>query len=78
MKNVLDDMKAKSRIRVNKDWDLIDKVSREGQEIIKEIVKRGEITQAHGTRISPSDCQSPRLMGEGCMGGVHPPFTKLF
>ena len=45
MKKVMDDMKAKPSIRANKDWDLTNKVSAEGQEIIKEIVKKGEITQ---------------------------------
>ena len=63
MKRVLEDMKAKPSIRANKDWDLTDKVSREGQEIIKEIVKRGEITQAHGKRLSPTDCRAPRVTG---------------
>ena len=63
MKKVLDDMKATPSIRANKDWDLTDKVSREGQEIIKEIVKNGEITQAHGKRLSPTDCRAPRVTG---------------
>ena len=74
MKRVLDDMKAKPSIRANKDWDLTDKVSREGQEIIKEIVKRGEITQAHGKRISPSDCRAPRVTG---YPKVHKPDVPL-
>ena len=74
MKKVLDDMKAKPSIRANKDWDLTDKVSREGQEIIKEIVKRGEITQAHGKRISPSDCRAPRVTG---YPKVHKPDVPL-
>ena len=63
MKRVLEDMKAKPSIRANKDWDLTDKVSREGQEIIKEIVKRGEITQAQRKRLSPTDCRAPRVTG---------------
>ena len=63
MKKVLDDMKATPSIRANKDWDLTDKVSRDGQEIIKEMVKKGEITQAHGKKLSPSDCRAPRVTG---------------
>ena len=63
MKKVMDDMKARPSIRANKDWDLTDKVSREGQEIIKEIVKKGEITQAYGKKLSPSDCRAPRVTG---------------
>ena len=63
MKKVLDDMKATPSIRANKDWDLTDKVSRDGHEIIKEMVKKGEITQAHGKKLSPSDCRAPRITG---------------
>ena len=63
MKKVLDDMKARPSIRANEDWDLTDKVSREGQKIIKEIVKKGEITQAYGKKLSPSDCRAPRVTG---------------
>ena len=39
MKKVLADMKAKSSVRANKDWDLAEKVSREGREIIKQMVE---------------------------------------
>ena len=63
MKKVLEDMKAKPSIRANKDWVLKYKVSREGQEIIKDMVKKGEITQARGKRISPTDCRAPRVTG---------------
>ena len=63
MKKVLDDMKATPSIRANKDWDLTDKVSRDGHEIIKEMVKKSEITQAHGKKLSPSDCRAPRITG---------------
>ena len=63
MKKVLDDMKATPSIRANKDWDLTDKVSREGQEIIKGIVRNGEITQAYGKKLSPNDCRAPRVTG---------------
>ena len=51
MKKVLDDMKAKPSVRTNKDWDLTDKVSREGKAIIKEMVEKEE----NGKRLSPSD-----------------------
>ena len=61
MKKVIDDMKARPSIRANKDWDLTDKISREGQEIIKEIVKKGEITQAYRKKLSPSDCKAPQV-----------------
>ena len=74
MKEVMDDMKAKPSIRANKDWDLTDKVSREGQEIIKDIVKKGELTQAYGKRLSPSDCRAPRVTG---YPKVHKPDVPL-
>ena len=35
MKKVLADMKAKLSIRANKDWDLTEKISRVGKELIK-------------------------------------------
>ena len=35
MKKVLDDMKARPSIRANEDWDLTEKISREGREIVK-------------------------------------------
>ena len=88
MKKVLDDMKAKPSIRANKDWDLTEKVSREGQEIIKDIVKRGEITQAHGKRLSPTDCRAPRVTGylkvhkndvplRGIVSFIRSPYDKI-
>ena len=63
MKKVLEDMKATPSIRAGKDWDLTEKVSREGRAIIKEMVKNEEITQAHGKRLSPNDCRAPRVTG---------------
>ena len=63
MKKVLDDMKAKPSIRANKDWDLTEKVAREGKAIIKEMVDKEEITQAYGKRLSPNDCRAPRVTG---------------
>ena len=56
-------MKAKPSIRANKDWDLTEKISREGREIVKEMVKNGEITEAYGKRLKPNDCRAPRLTG---------------
>ena len=53
-------MKAKPSIRANKDWDLTEKISREGREIIKKMVDDGEITQEHGRRLKPNDCRAPR------------------
>ena len=44
MQKVLSDMKAKPSKRANKDWDLTEKVSREGRAIIKEMVEKEEIT----------------------------------
>ena len=43
MKKVLNDMKAKPSTRANKDWDLTEKISREGREIVKKMVTNGEI-----------------------------------
>ena len=63
MKKVLADMKAKPSVRANKDWDLTEKVSREGREIIKQMVEDGEITQAYGRHLKPNDCRAPRLTG---------------
>ena len=63
MQKVLSDMKAKPSIRANKDWDLTEKVSREGRAIIKEMVEKEEITPAQGKRLSPNDCRAPRVTG---------------
>ena len=45
MKKVLIDLKAKPSIRSKKDWDLTEKVSRDGATVIDNIVKRNEITK---------------------------------
>ena len=37
MKKVLEDMRAKPSIRANKDWDLTEKISREGRKMIKKM-----------------------------------------
>ena len=63
MKKVLDDMKAKPSIRAGKDWDLTDKVSREGKAIIKEMVEKEEMTEAQARRLNPNDCRAPRITG---------------
>ena len=63
MKKVLEDMKAKPSTRANRDWDLTEKISREGREIVKEMVENGEITPEYGRRIKPNDCRAPRLTG---------------
>jgi hypothetical protein len=41
MKQVLLDLKAKPSIRTKKDWDLTDKVCREGTRVIERIVEIG-------------------------------------
>ena len=56
MKAVLDDMRAKPSIRGNKDWDLTEKISRQGRAIIKEMVENGEITEREGKHLKPNDC----------------------
>ena len=63
MKKVLEDMKAKPSIRAGKDWDLTEKISKAGREIVKEMVENGEITKEYGRKIQPSDCIAPRLVG---------------
>ena len=63
MKKVLDDMKARPSIRAGRDWDLTEKVSREGREIVKEMVDKGEITPEYGRRLKPNDCRAPRITG---------------
>ena len=63
MKKVLDDMKAKPSIRANKDWDLTEKISREGRGIIQKMVDDEEITKEYGRQLKPNDCRAPRLTG---------------
>ena len=58
MKKVMNDMKARPSIRANKDWDLTDKVSREGQEIINEIM---ETAKSHKMYHSEELCHSSDL-----------------
>ena len=63
MKKVLDDMKARPSTRANKDWDLTEKISRDGREIVKEMVENGEVTEKYGKHLKPNDCRAPRLTG---------------
>ena len=63
MKKVLEDLKATTSIRANKDWDVTEKVSREGRAIIQEIVEKGEISEQKGRWMKPNDCRAPRLTG---------------
>ena len=63
MKKVLEDMKARPSVRAGKDWDLTEKISKAGREIVEEMVKIGEITKEYGKKIKPSDCRAPRLTG---------------
>ena len=63
MRKVLDDMKAKPSIRAGQDWDLTEKISREGRAIIAEMITNEEVSQANGKRLKPNDCRAPRLTG---------------
>ena len=62
MKKVMDDTKATRSIRANEDWDVTEKVSRDGRKIIQEIVDNEEISQAYGKFLKP-DCRAPRVTG---------------
>ena len=48
MKQVLVDLKAKPSLRANKDWDLTDKVCRDGAKIIDSIIRKEEISKEEG------------------------------
>ena len=63
MRKVLADMKAKPSRRANKDWDLTEKISREGRDIVQEMIDKGELTKEKGRRLKPNDCRAPRLTG---------------
>ena len=45
MEKVMTDMKARPAIRADRDWDLTEKVSREGRVILKDIVNKAQITR---------------------------------
>ena len=63
MRKVLEDMKAEASIRANEDWDLTEKISRQGREIIQEMVNNEEISEKYGKHLKPNDCRAPRLTG---------------
>ena len=67
MKKVLSDLKAKPSTRRKEgrmeDWDVTEKVSREGRAIIQDMVKKGEITEQKGRWMKPNDCRAPRITG---------------
>ena len=63
MKKVLEDLKATPATRANSDWDVTEKVSREGRAIIQEMVNNNEITEQKGRWLKPNDCRAPRLTG---------------
>ena len=63
MKKVLSDMKAKPLTGADGDWDVTEKVSREGRKIIQEMIDKEEITEAYGKHLKPSDCRAPRITG---------------
>ena len=88
MKQVLVDLKAKPSVRAKKDWDLTEKVCRDGATVIDNIVNRKEITREEGDRLKPKDCHAPRLSGlpkihkdgvpmRGVVSTVGSPFEKL-
>ena len=66
MKKVLSDMKSKPSTRMKDgsidDWDVTEKVSREGRAITQEMVDKGEITEQKERWLKPNDCRAPRLM----------------
>ena len=57
------ELKAKPSRRANKDWDVTEKVSREGRDIIQEMVDKGEINDWKARWMKPNDCRAPRLTG---------------
>ena len=67
MKKVMQDLKAKPSTRRKEgqieDWDVTEKVSKEGRAIISEIVEKGEITEQKGRWMKPNDCRAPRITG---------------
>ena len=51
-----DPVKAQPLIRADEDWDVTEKVSREGRKIIQEMIDNEEITQRYGKHLKPNDC----------------------
>ena len=54
-------MKAKADKRANKDCDVTEKVSRDGRNIIQEMVVKEEITQAYRKYLKPNDYRARRV-----------------
>ena len=63
MKQVLVDLKARPSVRAREDWDLTDKVCRDGAKVIDRIVNRKELTEDQGNRLKPKNCHASRLTG---------------
>ena len=63
MEKVLNDMKAKPLTRAEEDWDVTEKVSREGRKIVQEMVDKEEITETYGKYLKPNACRAPRITG---------------
>ena len=85
MKQVLIDLKARPSIRAGEDWDLTDKVCRDGGKVID---SRKELTEDQGNRLKPKNCHAPRLTGlpkvhkegvpmRGIVSMVGSPFEKV-
>ena len=63
MKQVLVDLKATPSVRAGKDWDLTQKVCRDGIGVIDNIIARGEINEKYRHWLKPKHCPAPRLTG---------------
>ena len=88
MKQVLVDLKARPSVRAREDWDLTDKVCRDGAKVIDRIVNRKELTEDQGNRLKPKNCHAPRLTGlpkvhkegvpmRGTVSMIVSPFEKI-
>ncbi|KAL9979616.1 hypothetical protein ACROYT_G017299 [Oculina patagonica] len=82
------DLKARPSIRAGEDWDLTDKVCRDGGKIIDRIVTKKELTEDQGNRLKPKSCHAPTLTGlpkvhkegvpmRGIVSMVGSPFEKV-
>ena len=63
MKQVLVDLEARPLVRAGEDWDLTDKVCRDGVKVIDRIINRKELTEDQGNSFKPKNCHAPRLTG---------------
>ena len=88
MKKVMEDMRAKPAVRANEDWDLTEKVSRDGRAIIKEMVEKEELTKEKARKLNPTDCRAPRITGypkihkegvplRGVVSFINSPYEKI-